>query len=458
MRGANVSSGVAFRAQPRNRPIRRATPGDPRSEAARFQQSSTARHACEPRASNTHRGPAQGAAPCGPMGHRGDHRTYQEQCQARACARKAPSHAAAFGARRDGEEVISPGRLIRKWLKAGVLEDGKIETMEAGTPQGAVISPLLANVYLHYVFDLWAERRRRRAATGDMIIVRYADDIVVGFQHRAEAERFLGELARRLAEFALQLHPDKTRLIEFGRFAAANRKGRGLGKPETFDFLGFTHICGRRGRDGSSSGGSRAATACAPGCARSRKTCASIDTRRSTSRAVGSGTSWSATSPTTPCRPTAPRSICSDERSPGCGGAPCAGADSGTRPRGTRSIGSPTAGFPKRASFIPGPGNASPSNTQGGSRMRECRSSGSVRGALSNERPYRDPRFSTTSSTPTTWSGYRRSPTPRKQLSGTASRDDYENDISGGRHRRDIRPAYRCIRLCQRMGRCARQP
>ena len=150
-----------------------------------------------------------------------------------------------FGARRDGEEVISPGRLIRKWLKAGVLEDGKIETMEAGTPQGAVISPLLANVYLHYVFDLWAERRRRRAATGDMIIVRYADDIVVGFQHRAEAERFLGELARRLAEFALQLHPDKTRLIEFGRFAAANRKGRGLGKPETFDFLGFTHICGR---------------------------------------------------------------------------------------------------------------------------------------------------------------------------------------------------------------------
>jgi RNA-directed DNA polymerase len=136
-------------------------------------------------------------------------------------------------------------RLIRKWLKAGVLEDGKIATTEMGTPQGAVISPLLANIYLHYVFDLWAERWKRREAKGDMVIVRYADDIVVGFQHKAEAERFLGELARRLADFALQLHPDKTRLIEFGRFAAANRRDRGLGKPEPFDFLGFTHICGR---------------------------------------------------------------------------------------------------------------------------------------------------------------------------------------------------------------------
>jgi len=136
-------------------------------------------------------------------------------------------------------------RLIRKWLKAGVLEDDRIETTEMGTPQGAVISPLLANIYLHYVFDLWAERWRQREAKGDMIIVRYADDIVVGFQHRHEAERFTSELAQRLADFALQLHPDKTRLIEFGRHAAANRKGRGLGKPEVFDFLGFTHICGR---------------------------------------------------------------------------------------------------------------------------------------------------------------------------------------------------------------------
>src|SRR5688572_29557769 len=136
-------------------------------------------------------------------------------------------------------------RLIRKWLKAGVMEDGKVETMEMGTPQGAVISPLLANIYLHYAFDLWAERWRRREATGDVVVVRYADDIVVGFQHRHEAERFLGELTQRMAAFALRLHPDKTRLIEFGRFAAADSKKRGIGKQEPFDFLSFTHICVR---------------------------------------------------------------------------------------------------------------------------------------------------------------------------------------------------------------------
>jgi len=136
-------------------------------------------------------------------------------------------------------------RLIRKWLKAGTMEDGQVTPTELGTPQGAVVSPLLANIYLHYVFDLWAERWRRHEATGDMIIVRYADDIVVGFQHRADAERFRTEMAQRLAAFALTLHPDKTRLIEFGRHAAAGRARRGLGKPETFDFLGFTHICGR---------------------------------------------------------------------------------------------------------------------------------------------------------------------------------------------------------------------
>jgi RNA-directed DNA polymerase len=141
-------------------------------------------------------------------------------------------------------------RLIRKWLKAGVMEDGQVTATGTGTPQGAVISPLLANIYLHYVFDLWAERWRRREATGDMIIVRYADDIVVGFQHEADALRFRAEMTQRLAEFALTVHPDKTRLIEFGRYAADHRNGRGLGKPETFDFLGFTHICGhsRAGR------------------------------------------------------------------------------------------------------------------------------------------------------------------------------------------------------------------
>src|SRR6266511_3287491 len=114
-----------------------------------------------------------------------------------------------------------------------------------GSGRGAAISPLLANIYLHYALDLWAERWRKREATGDMIIVRYADDIIVGFEHEADARRFLEAMRERLGEFALSLHPDKTRLIEFGRHAAANRERRGLGKPETFKFLGFTHICGR---------------------------------------------------------------------------------------------------------------------------------------------------------------------------------------------------------------------
>jgi RNA-directed DNA polymerase len=139
-------------------------------------------------------------------------------------------------------------RLIRKWLKAGVLENGVVNVSETGTGQGSVISPLLANVYLHYVFDLWAERWRRREATGDMIIIRYADDTVVGFEHEADARRFWDAMRARLEEFALTLHPDKTRLIEFGRFAAARRARRGLGKPESFHFLGFTHICGKTRR------------------------------------------------------------------------------------------------------------------------------------------------------------------------------------------------------------------
>jgi group II intron reverse transcriptase/maturase len=140
-------------------------------------------------------------------------------------------------------------RLIRKWLKAGILEDGTVTVSDRGTGQGSVASPLLANIYLHYAFDLWAERWRRHEATGDMIIVRYADDLVVGFQHEGDAHRFLDAMRARFEEFALSLHPDKTRLIEFGRHAAARREQRGLGKPETFNFLGFTFICGlsRRG-------------------------------------------------------------------------------------------------------------------------------------------------------------------------------------------------------------------
>ena len=136
-------------------------------------------------------------------------------------------------------------RLVRKWLKAGILEEGVVSVSERGTGQGSVISPLLANIYLHYVLDLWAMRWRRHKATGDMIIVRYADDFIVGFQHHDDARCFLDEMRDRLRDFALSLHPEKTRLIEFGRFAAERRRRRGLGKPETFNFLGFTFICGK---------------------------------------------------------------------------------------------------------------------------------------------------------------------------------------------------------------------
>jgi RNA-directed DNA polymerase len=142
-------------------------------------------------------------------------------------------------------------RLIQKWLKAGVSEDGQWSESKVGTPQGAVVSPLLANVYLHYVFDLWVEAWRKKMAKGDVIVVRYADDLVVGFESRAEAERFLEMFRERLAKFGLELHAEKTRLIEFGQFAERNRKRRGEGKPETFTFLGFTHYCGKRRSDGS---------------------------------------------------------------------------------------------------------------------------------------------------------------------------------------------------------------
>ncbi|MFB3105848.1 MAG: group II intron reverse transcriptase/maturase, partial [Pseudomonadales bacterium] len=136
-------------------------------------------------------------------------------------------------------------RHIKKWLNAGVMEDGKRIDTESGSPQGGSISPVLANVYLHYVFDLWANQWRSRHARGDIVMVRFADDIVMGFEHRSDAERFHQDLRDRFHKFALELHPDKTRLIEFGRFAADNRKRRGDGKPESFDFLGFTHACDR---------------------------------------------------------------------------------------------------------------------------------------------------------------------------------------------------------------------
>jgi RNA-directed DNA polymerase len=153
-----------------------------------------------------------------------------------------------FMAHRVGDPRIL--RLIQKWLKAGVCEDGRWTGTNAGTPQGAVISPLLANVYLHYVLDLWVKWWRAHEAAGEVIIVRYADDFVVGFQRQGDAQRFLESLRTRLGTFSLSLHPEKTRLIEFGRFAACNRERRGEGRPETFAFLGFTHICGKRRSDG----------------------------------------------------------------------------------------------------------------------------------------------------------------------------------------------------------------
>src|SRR5215469_3954780 len=136
-------------------------------------------------------------------------------------------------------------RLIQKWLRAGVLEEGKLTVSEEGTPQGGSASPLLANIYLHYVFDLWAEAWRQKIARGDILAVRFADDAVLGFQDKTEAERFWSELKERMKKFDLELHPEKTRLLEFGRYAAERRQRRGEGRPETFNFLGLTHICGK---------------------------------------------------------------------------------------------------------------------------------------------------------------------------------------------------------------------
>ena len=215
-------------------------------------------------------------------------------------------------------------RLIQKWLKAGVLEDGVVSVSDRGTGQGSVISPLLANIYLHYALDLWAARWRRREATGDMIIVRYADDFIVGFQHESDARRFLDEMRERLREFALSLHPEKTRLIEFGRFAAERRKRRGLGKPETFDFLGFTFICGKT-RAGKfqlqtedPAGPHEGEAADDQG-----RSCGSACTSRSPSRGDGWGRSCAATSTTTPCRPTRVHWTRSGTMSPTSGGARC---------------------------------------------------------------------------------------------------------------------------------------
>jgi group II intron reverse transcriptase/maturase len=157
-------------------------------------------------------------------------------------------HLEKFVRHRIGDERLV--RLILKWLRAGVVEDGQWFETKEGTPQGAVVSPVLANLYLHYVLDLWVTAWRKKVARGEMIVVRYADDAVLGFQYREDAEKFLEQLRERVRKFGLELHPEKTRLIEFGRYAADRRAKRGEGKPETFNFLGFTHICGKNHKTG----------------------------------------------------------------------------------------------------------------------------------------------------------------------------------------------------------------
>ena len=247
-------------------------------------------------------------------------------------------------------------RLIQKWLNAGVLEEGKRTRADEGTPQGGSASPLLANVYLHYVFDLWVQVWRRKRAHGDVIVVRFADDIVGGLQVKSDAERFWAELAERFRQFHLELHPEKTRLLEFGPFAAANRKRGGLGKPETFNFLGFTHICGTRRSNGRFTVLRQTIRKRLQAKLREVKT----DLRRRMHDRflqweLGCAP-WSGdTSGTTACRRTPRRCTCSGSKSADSGIARSRG---GVRPAtfpGTACGGSSTAGCLLRASVIPIP-------------------------------------------------------------------------------------------------------
>ena len=210
-------------------------------------------------------------------------------------------------------------RLIGKWLRAGVIEDGEwSETLE-GTAQGASVSPLLANVYLHYVFDLWADQWRRQHARGDMIVVRFADDYVAGFEHRDDAERFLADLRERLAEFTLELAEEKTRLIEFGRFAAENRSSRGLRSRKRSSFWASRTSAQRPGTDGSSSNASRARRSCERSWTQSRTSCSDACTSRSPNKVAGSPESCKGTTTTTQCPTTAGRSTRSGTGSCGTG-------------------------------------------------------------------------------------------------------------------------------------------
>jgi RNA-directed DNA polymerase len=204
-------------------------------------------------------------------------------------------------------------RLIQKWLAAGVIEDGELVNHERRDGAGSIGMAVAGNVFLHYVFDLWADQWRRRSARGHVILVRYADDYVAGFEHREDAERFLADLRDRFAQFGLELHPDKTRLIEFGRFAARDPERRGDRKPETFEFLGLTHIARRTATDDSSSSGSRAKRRCTPSSDRSRPRCAGGCITQSPNKDAGSPESCKGTTTTTRCPTTARPCTASDD-------------------------------------------------------------------------------------------------------------------------------------------------
>ena len=244
-------------------------------------------------------------------------------------------------------------RLIRKWLKAGVMEEGQWSEPQTGTPQGSVVSPLLSNVYLHYSFDLWVNVWRQKWAQGEVVVIRYADDTILGFQYQTDADRFLENLRERLAKFGLELHPDKTRRIEFGRFAEENRKRRGEGKPETFDFLGFTHISGKNVSGASWFVAKRSANAYEASCERSNSSFGCACTIRCPKPEDGCSRSSKATSTTTRYRETSQvwgRSVT------GCwryGGVLSAAGARNTGSRGRGLWPWLSAGSRNRARFIP---------------------------------------------------------------------------------------------------------
>jgi group II intron reverse transcriptase/maturase len=256
-------------------------------------------------------------------------------------------------------------RLIQKWLRAGVIEDGEWSDTEAGTAQGASVSPVLSNVFLHYVFDLWADHWRRRRARGDVVLVWFADDFLAGFQHREDAERFLAGLRERFAGFGLELHPDKTRLIEFGRYAAERRKARGDRKPETFEFLGFTHICAkdRHGRFKLKRVTSQKKM-------RSKLKAVKTEMRRRMHHPIPEQGRWLARVLQGhynyyACPATARRCGPSDDGSSTTGGRRSNAAARKAGQPGNGSIVSPPDGYPNPASWTPGPTSASTPKPEG---------------------------------------------------------------------------------------------